>query len=485
MRPHCLNRVLAAGALLLLAASAVGQVFFPSRRIAPSLPSSSGTSLPGNPYYWWVFTDENTNNTAMASWTDRIQSYQFVQASSASMPVNTPYGLYLTQNKFMTNATLTSFTNYTFVFICNPIGRSTSFGYLWGWSPGNGRGFALGDTTNWVTGWDGSIYIQGETMIASNLYDLTLTAQSYASVLTTTNMYVSSYVNGVNYTNRQLSDAFAVMPLERLGDDDPFDDFSTIFVKEIVVYTNQLSAAEAAQVHLYTTNKYGSHESPIIPILQYKFSEGSGTTVADSSGNGYTANLFNTPTWVTGASGSGSAVQFNGSNQYMRSASVTYGASVLTFTAWVYWDAFALATFDIMTEHGADFSTADNTFLWGSGATGADNWAVGIQSSVGGPTRFRTETFAWPSAAAWHHYAIIWDNSTTTGDITVYIDGSTVATTIDTNNKDQSGNFANAVVNFFARNGASNFGAGRIDDFRIYRGALSATQIQAIMNNPQ
>ena len=38
------------------------------------------------------------------------------------------------------------------------------------------------------------------------------------------------------------------------------------------------------------------------PVVWYKFDETSGTTAADSSGNGKNATLVNGPTWVAGKS---------------------------------------------------------------------------------------------------------------------------------------------------------------------------------------
>ena len=46
----------------------------------------------------------------------------------------------------------------------------------------------------------------------------------------------------------------------------------------------------------------------------WKFDDGSGTTAADSSGNGYTATLFNGIGWITGEIGG--AISANGVNQY-------------------------------------------------------------------------------------------------------------------------------------------------------------------------
>src|SRR5262245_45512993 len=48
------------------------------------------------------------------------------------------------------------------------------------------------------------------------------------------------------------------------------------------------------------------------PVAAYAFSEGSGTTTADATGNGNTGTLGNGPTWSTGYFGGG--ITFDGVN---------------------------------------------------------------------------------------------------------------------------------------------------------------------------
>ncbi|MGD0792507.1 MAG: hypothetical protein ABR920_12125, partial [Terriglobales bacterium] len=51
------------------------------------------------------------------------------------------------------------------------------------------------------------------------------------------------------------------------------------------------------------------------PVGWWRFDDGTGTTAADSSGNGYNATLVNGVSWVTGKIGD--AVSANGVNQYV------------------------------------------------------------------------------------------------------------------------------------------------------------------------
>src|SRR5258705_6302792 len=68
----------------------------------------------------------------------------------------------------------------------------------------------------------------------------------------------------------------------------------------------------------------------------YGFSEGSGTTTADVSGNGIAGTLVNAPAWVAGKNGTG--LSFNGSTTYVdlgNPAALQITGS-MTLSAWVY-----------------------------------------------------------------------------------------------------------------------------------------------------
>lgn len=81
----------------------------------------------------------------------------------------------------------------------------------------------------------------------------------------------------------------------------------------------------------------GSWSVPL--IAKWVFAEGSGTTVADSSGNGRTLNLNGSPTWGTGgAHGNGKYLTLNGTSQYGTASSIplnTSGNDAVTIALWV------------------------------------------------------------------------------------------------------------------------------------------------------
>src|SRR3990167_283101 len=89
----------------------------------------------------------------------------------------------------------------------------------------------------------------------------------------------------------------------------------------------------------------------------WNFDEGSGATVADSSGNGNTGTLTNGPTWTTGKIGQ--ALSFDGSNDYVDAGtgSSLNLASSLTVSAWIKPDTFGGGSYGrIIDKRGAGLS---------------------------------------------------------------------------------------------------------------------------------
>jgi hypothetical protein len=73
-----------------------------------------------------------------------------------------------------------------------------------------------------------------------------------------------------------------------------------------------------------------------IALLAYPFSDGSGTTTADASGNAHTATLANGPTWTSGFFGAG--LTFDGNDDELRVdvGSPPQRGSSFTFQTWAH-----------------------------------------------------------------------------------------------------------------------------------------------------
>src|SRR5579859_966028 len=68
---------------------------------------------------------------------------------------------------------------------------------------------------------------------------------------------------------------------------------------------------------------------------EWLFNDCSGTSLSDTSGNGHTGSLINTPSWSTNTPyGTGCSLTFDGVSQYVRVGPVTSGTT-LTYTFWI------------------------------------------------------------------------------------------------------------------------------------------------------
>ena len=133
------------------------------------------------------------------------------------------------------------------------------------------------------------------------------------------------------------------------------------------------------------------------PIYRLEMNEGSGLSMADSSGN---ANTFTNlgATWITGKSGSGGALQFDGVNDFAKSQNtVTVAANTTnwTFCTWVWWDAFANDD-DLLVEISANSTSSgsDGAFLIDPNSSSPSGVAAFLVQDSSAGSIYRTETIA-------------------------------------------------------------------------------------------
>ncbi len=224
-------------------------------------------------------------------------------------------------------------------------------------------------------------------------------------------------------------------------------------------------------------------------LIGYWTFDGKNTTrgrMDDSSGSNNHLNTFGIATstfYFPGKIGQG--LNFDGVDDYMKTGSAINfgGTKIITVCYWSKWNTFANND-DLLMELTSNYNNNDGTFIIDPNHSTQLKIAVGIQDSVT-TSKYRSESFDRPSAGIWHHYCIVFDNSTNGGDITPYIDGVEQATTVYNNTKDQSTAFKTDTLYFMSRAGSSLFGAGNLDDVRIYSRALSVTEIKQIYNQGQ
>jgi len=198
----------------------------------------------------------------------------------------------------------------------------------------------------------------------------------------------------------------------------------------------------------------------------YGFSEGSGTTTADNSGNGNTGTLSGA-TWSS-LGQTGDALSFNGSNNRVNVAnSASFSiTSAMTIEAWVYPTALTSWRTVMMKERSGGLVYA----LYAH-----DGAAPAVYIRIGSTDIGLAGNSALP-LNSWSHLAATYDGA----NLRLYVNGVQVAS------KAKTGSIATSTTAFRIGGNAvwGEWFAGRIDDARIYKKALSPAEIQSDMANP-
>jgi beta-xylosidase len=204
-------------------------------------------------------------------------------------------------------------------------------------------------------------------------------------------------------------------------------------------------------------------------VAWYKFDETSGTTAADSSGNGRNATLVNGPTWVAGKSGN--AVNIDGTNDYVSMPSGIFSTlNDFTIATWVKLDT-SKTWYRIF-----DIGTGQNVYMFLTSSCGTSN-VVRFAITTGSYSAEQriSGTAALPTGV-WKHVAVTLAG--TTGIL--YVDGVQVGTNTAMTLKPSS--LGSTTQNWIGRSmfAADPYLDGQIDSFRIYSRALSAAEISGL-----
>ena len=210
----------------------------------------------------------------------------------------------------------------------------------------------------------------------------------------------------------------------------------------------------------------------------WKFDDGSGTTATDSSGNGYTATLFNGISWVPGRIGD--AISANGTNQYASTPAIDLSATnAVTVTMWVN-RTYNTTAGDALLEDSPNFNSSTTGF----GLFPDDPTCKGILAGVHGNVGYSLNCYAQPSSGVWHHLAVVYDKSQTSGNVVkFYIDAVLQTPTQNYLTSTNTNNFGANQIYLFSRGGTQEFSAGMMDDLQLYDRALAASEIQTIYSS--
>jgi autotransporter-associated beta strand protein len=209
-------------------------------------------------------------------------------------------------------------------------------------------------------------------------------------------------------------------------------------------------------------------------VTYYRFNEGSGTNAVDASGLSSSATLMNGATFAAGKFGN--SVSLNGSSQYVQ---LPYGqlAGLSDFTIATWVNLNSIATSARIFDFGADTDRymcllAHNGY---SPQFSITKFGGGAGQSIYGNATLPT--------GSWHHIAVTLTGSEGSGVGVMYVDGVAVGTNSSmTYTPDMIGSIYNASNCWVGRSqfAGDPYLNGKVEDFRIYNGALKASQIAAL-----
>jgi hypothetical protein len=201
------------------------------------------------------------------------------------------------------------------------------------------------------------------------------------------------------------------------------------------------------------------------------FDDGTGGTAADSSGNGRVGILSSTAAWTAGKNGG--ALGLNGTDAFVSlPANIMSDFGDFTISAWVFWNA--ARTWDRVFDFGS--GAGRYMMLTARNANGVARFAITVSGRAG--ERFVDSNAALPRNA-WFHLAVTLSGRA----CTMFVNGAVVGS--NPNLFHAPFQIGPMHQNWLGRSQHSTqpFFNGKIDDFRIYRGALTGEQIVALMND--
>ena len=318
-----------------------------------------------------------------------------------------------------------------------------------------------------------TVYSSGKTLILNKWQYVTATYDDSANTL-------KFYIDGVLVnTNTSATDALTGNTNDLwIGDNGCTSAFNGT-IDDVRIYNRILSAEEIAG--LYQMSGVKENTSALQPqgignlnsglTGYWKFDDGSGSTAADSSGNGNTGTLVNTPTWTTGQIGGGIGV-VNTSSQYINlnnpsTYDLTSTGSV-TVSAWVKTGASVVNSHCGIVKRGALFTleTNDQYLL----ASSNDRF----EFTLGNGTTFVTASTPGASLAAntWYFVTGVADANT----VSIYLNGNLSNT--QTRLSGSPPTPALMLIGSWAT--SLGYWLGTIDEVRIYNRALSADEISRL-----
>ncbi len=262
----------------------------------------------------------------------------------------------------------------------------------------------------------------------------------------------------------------------------------TAIATNVVASFNDTNLVAATRYYYVITSTNSAGESTnstevaagVEPALMayLPFDENSGTNAADATGNGWDGTLLSGAGWNPGKYGS--AASFNGTSNYVSlPTGIVSGLGDFSIAAWV--NQTSVSTFSRIFDFGNSTTAYMMLTPRATSGSGTIRFAITVGSSAG------EQQINGPSAlpTGWHHVAV-----THQGSVGIlYVDGVAVGTnnamTLKPSDLSQPLGSNPTLQNYLGKSQWSDpYLNGRVDDFRIYNGALSVSQISALVSSP-
>lgn len=227
----------------------------------------------------------------------------------------------------------------------------------------------------------------------------------------------------------------------------------------------------------------------------WRFNEGSGTNISDSSGLGHNGALGGDngklPTWTSGQSGFGHALLFTNDGTNRTYAAIPGSPSLMigqtptngwTITVWAYENSGG--TSDFISTYGRLVVIDDGTAQQlESGASGDDEFYTWARITGAWQLAWGMGSPVTPLLDQWEHWAVVYDGT----NMTVYLNG---------NEGPEGGMESQAVtaaLNYVGYQGSLLIGSeldqpanrnwnGMLDDVAVFAGALTQAEVQTVMS---
>ena len=452
---------------------------------------SNGGSISKTPVGWWKF-DEGSGTTVYDSSNQKNNCTITSNTMWLNGTIKNNKGLFFNGSNYVdcTNNSIYNFGTSDFTY-------SVWYNFLVGatnpyWSLG--KGDAYSGTGYGVEHWTTS------NPVNVNFYVNDGTAGTSSSVVATgcnitrgtwgycawtidrTNKVIKAYKNG-KYVNQ-----VSIATLGNIGNSNPLligrlngNNLNTAFMDDAKFFNYVLSEDEIKQDYnsgnsttfgvtsqtiggTTTSLNYcipGDSSPCAAPVAEWNFEENSGTSTKDISGNNNTGTLVNSPTWIAGRNSFGSALNFNGSNNYINTTMSQY-LSTFTLGAWI---KASSDVSDYRTIIDKTVSMNDRNY-WLALETGTGQLSLRFSTASTSTTFTGTTSL---NDNKWHYVTATYDNSY----VKLYVDGKLDVTPISkSGTPDTSAN--NLTI---AHQANTRYFNGSIDNVRIYNYARTPAQI--------